>query len=158
MAKKIAKKKAAKAPVKKSAAKRKSAPKRPPAKTGGLRLFRLNVETTDLDRAAAFYEALFTTKVARAPGKRFYLDAGGVALQVVEVGGAPQTAAKALYFATDDLDAVHARASALGALAQDTIHGQPAGAVVVRPWGERSFYAEDPFGNPLSFVEEGTIL
>jgi hypothetical protein len=25
------------------------------------------------------------------------------------------------------------------------------------PWGERSFYAEDPWGNPLCFVEEGTF-
>jgi hypothetical protein len=27
----------------------------------------------------------------------------------------------------------------------------------VRPWGERSFYAEDPWKNPLCFVEEGTV-
>jgi hypothetical protein len=33
----------------------------------------------------------------------------------------------------------------------------PAGAPVVRPWGERSFYADDPWGNPLCFVEEGTV-
>jgi hypothetical protein len=28
---------------------------------------------------------------------------------------------------------------------------------VVRPWGERSFYVEDPWKNPLCFVEEGTV-
>jgi hypothetical protein len=26
----------------------------------------------------------------------------------------------------------------------------------VRPWGERSFYAEDEWQNPLCFVEAGT--
>jgi hypothetical protein len=25
------------------------------------------------------------------------------------------------------------------------------------PWGERSFYVEDPWKNPLCFVEEGTV-
>ena len=32
-----------------------------------------------------------------------------------------------------------------------------AGEPVVRPWGERSFYADDPWNNPLCFVQEGTI-
>jgi hypothetical protein len=27
----------------------------------------------------------------------------------------------------------------------------------VRPWGERPFYAEDLWGNPLCFVEEGRV-
>ena len=27
----------------------------------------------------------------------------------------------------------------------------------MRPWGERSFYAEDPWGNPPCFVEERTV-
>jgi len=40
------------------------------------------------------------------------------------------------------------------------VHGRendvPAGGIVVRPWGERSFYAEDPWGNPPCFVEERT--
>ena len=33
----------------------------------------------------------------------------------------------------------------------------PGGGIVVRPWGERSFYVEDPWKNPLCFVEEGTV-
>jgi hypothetical protein len=31
------------------------------------------------------------------------------------------------------------------------------GSISVRPWGERSFYAEDKWQNPLCFVEAGTI-
>ena len=30
--------------------------------------------------------------------------------------------------------------------------------MVVRPWGERSSYVEDPSGNPLRFVDEPTIF
>ena len=71
--------------------------------------------------------------------------------------GAPHPAAKALYFTVRDLDAVHARATALKCLSSEDVHGTPGGAITVRPWGERSFYAQDPWGNPLCFVEEGTI-
>ena len=39
------------------------------------------------------------------------------------------------------------RARELGALANEGVHGAPAGAIVKRPWGERSFYAVDPWGN-----------
>jgi catechol 2,3-dioxygenase-like lactoylglutathione lyase family enzyme len=48
-------------------------------------------------------------------------------------------------------------AKALGALAPFQVHGQPAGEVIQRPWGEKSFYVTDPWGNELCFVEEGTL-
>ena len=56
-----------------------------------------------------------------------------------------------------DLDAAFARATELGCLSQESVHDAPGGGIVVRPWGERSFYAEDPWSNPLCFVEEGTV-
>ena len=48
------------------------------------------------------------------------------------------------------------RAKMLGALSEELVHGSPGGEIGKRPWGERSFYAEDPWGNPLCFVEAGT--
>jgi predicted enzyme related to lactoylglutathione lyase len=120
------------------------------------RLFRLNVEVGDIDRAAAFYGELLGIEARPQMGSRIYLAAGPVTLQVVQLA-APHPAAKALYFAVADLDAVHARADSLSCLSAESVHGAPAGEPVVRPWGERSFYADDPWGNPLCFVEEGTI-
>lgn len=26
------------------------------------------------------------------------------------------------------------------------------------PWGERLFYAKDPFGNPISFVDQNSVF
>jgi predicted enzyme related to lactoylglutathione lyase len=120
------------------------------------RLFRLNLEVGDVERAAGFYAALLGIEGRLQMGKRVYFRAGAVTLQVVEAA-APHPAAKALYFAVADLDAAHGRAASLGCLSADQVHGTPAGEPVVRPWGERSFYADDPWGNPLCFVEEGTL-
>lgn len=121
-----------------------------------MRLFRLNVEVEDLQAAADFYGALLDVEARVQPGSRVYVKAGDVTLQVVQVPS-PQILPKALYFAVADLDVVHARAKALGCLSDERVHGAPAGEAVVRPWGERSFYADDPAGNPLCFVDQGTI-
>jgi len=55
-----------------------------------------------------------------------------------------------LYFATEELDAVHKRAKA--AVAREL------SATEKRPWGERSFYCLDPDGNRLCFVDETTVF
>jgi len=122
-------------------------------------LFRLNLEVGDLPRADAFYSKLLGTTGRRQAGSRVYFTCGAVTLQVVDVSGsgAPHPAAKALYFVVRDLEKVFARARGLACLSRERVHGEPGGAITVRPWGERSFYAEDPWNNPLCFVESGTI-
>jgi hypothetical protein len=140
--------------------------KRDATKDGGTRwpadvpsLFRLNVEVGDLEEAAKFYGTLFGLVGRKQAGSRCYFTCGPVTLQVVDVSSVrvPHPAAKALYFVVNDLDAVFKRAKALRCLSQEEVHGSPGGEISVQPWGERSFYAEDPWHNPLGFVEAGTI-
>ena len=130
-----------------------------PANADVPQFFRLNVEVSDLAAAAPFYAQLLGVEGRVQAGSRAFFPCGPVTLVVLDVSaaGAPHPAAKALYFTVRDLDAVHARAHALGCLAREGVHGAPGGEIVVRPWGERSFYAEDPWGNPLCFVEAGTV-
>jgi len=122
-------------------------------------LFRINVEVGNLDQAADFYGNLFGVEGRKQAGSRCYFTCGPVTLQVVDVSSVskPHPAAKALYFTVKDLDAVFARAKALGCLSSEDVHGVSGGEISVRPWGERSFYAEDKWHNPLCFVEDGTI-
>ena len=122
-------------------------------------LFRLNVEVGNIDEAAAFYGELLGIPGRKQAGSRCYFTCGAVTLQVVDVSsaGTPHPAAKALYFTVNDLDKVFARAQKLGCLSREAVHGATAGAISVRPWGERSFYAEDKWANPLCFVEAGTV-
>ena len=120
--------------------------------------FRLNVEVSDLDAAISFYTSLLGIEGRKQPGHRCYFECGPVTLQVLDVSsnGQPHPAAKALYFTVENLEAAFDRAKALSCLSSEDVHEAQAG-IVVRPWGERSFYAEDPWGNPLCFVEEGTV-
>jgi predicted enzyme related to lactoylglutathione lyase len=122
-------------------------------------LFRINVEVANLDQAADFYGKLFGVKGRMQAGSRCYFTCGAVTLQVLDVSsaGKPHPAAKALYFTVKDLDALFARAKKLGCLSTEEVHGVPGGGISVRPWGERSFYAQDKWQNPLCFVEAGTV-
>jgi catechol 2,3-dioxygenase-like lactoylglutathione lyase family enzyme len=124
------------------------------------KLFRVTLEVADLERATQLYAALFGLDGQRHPGGRHYFDCGGVIVAVLDVsrgGMSPTPGPKSLYFAVDDVDSVHQRADQLGVLAPYQVHGEPAGDVITRPWGERSFYVVDPWGNDLCFCENGTL-
>jgi predicted enzyme related to lactoylglutathione lyase len=124
------------------------------------KLFRVTLEVGDLEEATPIYADLFGIEGQRHPGARHYFDCDGVIVALLDVsqGGMPPTPGpKSVFFAVDDVDAVHARAERLGVLAPYDVHGEPAGAIVTRPWGERSFYVVDPWGNDTCFCEDGTL-
>jgi catechol 2,3-dioxygenase-like lactoylglutathione lyase family enzyme len=122
-------------------------------------VFRVTLEVGDLERATDLYAELLDQPGARHPGARHYFQCGVIVVLLdVSQGGLPPTPGpKSLFFAVDDVDAVHERAASLGVLAPYDAHGEPAGAVLTRPWGERSFYVVDPWGNDLCFCENGTL-
>ncbi len=122
-------------------------------------LFRVIVPVSDIDRAAAFYGALLDAPGQRVSEYRHYFTLGSVVLALVDPtpdGAEARANQEHVYFSTDDLEGVFARARELGCLSKDDVHGDPGGEIGVRPWRERSFYCDDPFGNPLCFVEKGT--
>jgi len=121
--------------------------------------FRLNIEVGDLKSAISFYTKLLGVEGRKQAGSRCYFNCGPVTLKVLDVSSSsePHSAAKALYFTVSDLEAAFERAKALKCLSRESVHDAPGGGIVVRPWGERSFYVEDPWKNPLCFVEEGTV-
>lgn len=125
------------------------------------RLFRILLEVSDIERGSSFYAELLGDPGRRVHAGRHYFDAGGVIVGLVDVSPSKRearAAAQHVYFAVDDLEAVFRRAESLAALVREDVHGEPAGEIVRRPWGERSFYAVDPFGNPICFVDERTLF
>jgi len=124
--------------------------------TDAPRLARVNIQVGDVARAATFYEDLLGVEGRTGADGRAYFLTGDVTLQFMQVP-APHTVPRALHFTVADLDGCHIRAAELECLASYDIRGESAGSPAVRPWGERSFYCEDPWGNPLCFVEAGTL-
>lgn len=124
-------------------------------------LYRIILQVSDLEKATDFYAELLGDKGRRIRGERHYFDCGSVILAIVDPTSGGERAKPTpdyIYFSVKEIEKVYERARQLACLAKDRVHGESAGEIVTRPWGERSFYVEDPFGNGLCFVAEETIF
>jgi catechol 2,3-dioxygenase-like lactoylglutathione lyase family enzyme len=125
-------------------------------------LYRVILQVSDIEKGTQFYTKLLGAEGRRIRGgSRHYFDCGAVILALVDVtaeGDKARPNPDNIYFSVNDLEAVHGRATELGCLSTGDVHGAPAGEIVKRPWGERSFYAFDPFDNPICFVDEATVF
>jgi len=120
------------------------------------KLFRVILPVTDIERAAAFYAAVLGTPGERISRGRHYFDCGGTILACLDPradgeGRDARPNPQHVYFAVDDLEMTLNRARAAGCTKLDD-------RIETRPWGEWSFYAEDPFGNPVCFVDKRTVF
>ena len=128
------------------------------------KLFRVIVPVGDIEQAAKFYAAVLDAPGMRVSPGRHYFDCGGTILACFDPQAdgdayAPTPNAEWMYFAVDDIEKTYSACRAAGGKpAAGDVHGDPAGAVHRRPWGERSFYAEDPWGNRLCFVDAATVF
>ena len=143
------------------------------------RLFRVILPVADTYAGAAFYARLFGKPGERIAPTRHYFRCGATILTLVDPRGEPSTpdplstsagegelegpmsAGKGqvamefrpnpdhVYFTVADLAAMYGRARGAGCQWLEP-------KIRRRPWGERSFYARDPFGNPICFVDETT--
>jgi predicted enzyme related to lactoylglutathione lyase len=120
----------------------------------GMRVFRIAVPVTKIDVARVFYEQVLGIEVDATVPSRLYLHCGDVIVALIdwstEGRGDFRPNPEHLYFSTEELDAVRARAIGAGAQQVSTIE--------VQPWGERSFYCTNPDGNHLCFVDDTTLF
>ena len=125
-------------------------------------LFRIILQVDDLDKAEEFYGRLLGDRGRRIPrASRHYIDCGPVILALVDVSGEglkPEPLPDYIYFSVSNLEDIHSRAKELACLSDEDVHGESAGEIVKRPWQERSFYVNDPWGNGLCFVDENTLF
>jgi catechol 2,3-dioxygenase-like lactoylglutathione lyase family enzyme len=126
-----------------------------------MRLHRIILPVSNIELAAQFYARVLGTKGERvSPGRHYFTPSGpkGVVLACyspAEDGDAEEHGDRwqphplqYIYFSVADLPAVRERCVSADATGVTPIEDMP--------WGERIFYANDPFGNPISFVQEGT--
>jgi len=120
------------------------------------RLYRVILPVSDIEAATRFYSALLGHPGRRVSPGRHYFDCGGAILACFDPrADGDQSDARPnqehIYFAVEDLEAVFQRAKTLGCRRIDA-------QIKTQPWGERCFYAVDPFGNPICFADERTVF
>ncbi len=112
----------------------------------------------DIERAATFYGDVLELEGLRVSPGRHYFMCGGTILACYDPaadgdeleGGWRHHPNQYIYFAVHDLELAYDRVVKAG--------GTIEAAIESMPWGERLFYARDPFGNPLSFVDDTTLF
>ena len=129
------------------------------------KLYRVILPVGDIEQAARFYEEVFGTPGRRGSPGRHYFDCEGTILACFDPradgdGYAAKPNPEPLYFAVSDLRATYAACRSAGAVfAAGSPPGVgPLGQIARRPWGEESFYASDPFGNPVCFVSRASVF
>jgi len=121
-------------------------------------LFRVVLPVPDLEAAAAFYARVLGAGGERVSPGRHYFACGATILACYDpVADGDDPAAgwsfhshQYLYFLVEDPAATLALVEAAG--------GAIDSAIEEMPWGERLFYARDPFGSRIAFVAAGTAF
>ena len=128
-------------------------------------LYRVIVPVSDIEAAQRFYAAILGSPGRRVSPGRHYFDCEGTILACFDPkadgdGYEPRSNPEPLYLSVQDLEGAFRACREAGArFAEGTPPGVGAlGQIARRPWGEESFYAADPFGNPLCFVRQSTVF
>jgi catechol 2,3-dioxygenase-like lactoylglutathione lyase family enzyme len=123
-----------------------------------MRLFRVILPVADIDAAAAFYQELLGGQPGeRVTAGRHYFDCEGTLLACWDAvrDGDPQFPGPnqgVVYLSTaEPLERVRERVVRAAA-----VPDPQRGAIAVQPWGERSFYFRDPWGNRVCVAATGT--
>ncbi len=121
-----------------------------------IRLFRVIIPVANIEEAAAYYSVVLEQPGKRISPGRHYFGCGRTILACFDPRADgdswdAQANPEHVYFAVDDVDACFA-------LVKAQPNGSVTGPIETQPWGERSFYCTDPFGNKLCFVQEHTLF
>ena len=105
----------------------------------------VTLATADMARSCAFYEALgFRVRYGGPEASFTSFELRDGYLNLAAGAGPPAGSWGRVILYVDDVDALHARALALGL--------EPEAAPRDAPWGERFFHLRDPDGHELSFA------
>jgi uncharacterized glyoxalase superfamily protein PhnB len=115
---------------------------------------RVVIPINNRDAALEFYGQLLSIAGRPVSAGRTYFDLADVVLCLYDPereGDSPRPALPVpVYLTVADLASLHSLAEASGA--------SNCTPVERRPWGEKSFYIDDPCGNTLCFVEEVSMF
>lgn len=125
-----------------------------------MKLYRIIFPVDDINKAALFYAGIFGQPGQRVSPGRHYFDLEGTILACYDpIADGDKIQQRwtfhknqYVYFATGNLDIVHQKF--LNSSEVKYVDTQ----IKEMPWGERLFYANDIFGNPICFVDRKTMF
>lgn len=125
-----------------------------------MKLYRIILPVTNIEKASQFFANLIGQDGQRVSEGRHYFDLEGTILACYDPVADGDTISKPwvlhenqyIYIATDRLEEVHQR------MVNDSEKEYVDKDIQLMPWGERLFYARDPFGNRICFVDRSTIF
>jgi len=121
------------------------------------KLYRVILPVKDIELADDFYSTVLGQKGLRVSPGRHYFNLGGTILACYDPIADQDNQGvwkfhqnQYIYISVTDLAKVRNRMKELDC--------QYLGKIEAMPWGETLFYANDPFGNPICFVDRNTIF
>lgn len=124
-----------------------------------MKLYRIIFPVNNINKAVNFYSDIFEQLGQRVSPGRHYFNLDGTVLAIYDpIADGDKIKQhwsfhenQYIYIATDNLEAVYQKFKNSTSKHVDT-------SIETMPWGERLFYANDPFGNPICFVDRKTIF
>ena len=122
------------------------------------KLFRIILPVNNIDKAETFYSKILNNKGVRVSPGRHYFNLDGTILACYDPVADGDDLDKGwsfhknqyIYIAVADLASVFSKIK--------NTDCRFVGEIENMPWGETLFYANDPFGNPICFVDEKTMF
>lgn len=124
-----------------------------------MHLYRIIFPVNDIEKAVMFYSNIFDQEGTRVYANRHYFNLGGTILVCYDPYYEQEDKTQKwvfeknqyIYIAVTNLEKVYEKVINSDCKYLDE-------KIEQMPWGERLFYANDPFGNPICFVDETTIF
>ncbi|MBT0810727.1 VOC family protein [Litoribacter ruber] len=125
-----------------------------------MKLYRIIFPVNDIEKATEFYTGVFDQQGERVSQGRHYFDLEGTILALYDPIADGDGVEKPwsfhenqyIYICTDQIELVHQK------FLNDLNVKYVDENIEIMPWGERMFYANDPFGNPVCFVDSQTVF
>lgn len=121
------------------------------------KLYRIILPVKDIDKAENFYSRVFGAKGIRVSPGRHYFNLNGVILACYDPEADGDNLSEWTFH---ENQYIYITLANLEMTRNDMkeLECSFLGEIETTPWGETLFYANDPFGNPICFVDEKTIF
>ncbi|RXI96420.1 VOC family protein [Anaerobacillus alkaliphilus] len=121
-----------------------------------MKLYRVILPVSDIEEATVFYRKLLNIEGKRVSTGRHYFDCDGTILACFDPKADGDN-----YEAQPNPDYIYISVANLEEIFEKVCQWNTAlvkATIKVQPWGEKSFYMKDPYGNPICFVDEKTVF